>query len=218
MNVHRVGIITIFISLTVSAYSANPFLDSLDDKPVSAMFRGTEWSDNFGEGEIALTARAITTRVAKMPWGAIFKIDFTDLKSHAKKRRKIRADYFVVTDERIVLLNEEDNDAAVKKISAMDKAPTFEDGDVRGITSGQLDHEEGPWRTTIEVKGDECTYLASHNSGHFAKVVWKKGVGLVEYSMGSGARANGFRLKRSTQKSREFAATRRSISNCKRKL
>ena len=71
------------ILLTVSAYSANPFVDAMDDKPVSAKFRGTEWGDNIDEGEITLTARVITTRVAKMQWGAIFKVEFTDLKSRA---------------------------------------------------------------------------------------------------------------------------------------
>ena len=191
---------TTAILLSASAYAANPFLDAADDKPVSAKFRGTEWSDDTSNEEIPLTARVITTRLARLPWGAIFKIEFTDLKSRAKKRRKIPPDYFIVTDERIVLLNEENNDTAVKKISAMDKAPTFEEGDVRGITGGKLDHEDAPWTTMIEVKDDECTYLASHNSGHFKNVVWKKGVGLIEYSMGSGAMADGFRLKRSTPK------------------
>ena len=189
---------TMAILLPVSAYGANPFLDAADDKPVSAKFRGTEWSDDNSNQEIPLTARVIATRLAKMSWGAIFKIEFTDLKSRASKKREIPPDYFIVTDDRIVLLNEEDNDAAVKRISAMDKAPTSEEADVRGITSGKLDHEEGPWTTTIEVKGDECTYLASHNSGHFSKIVWKKGVGLVEYASGYGARADGYRLKRTT--------------------
>jgi hypothetical protein len=192
----RIATITMSILLSVSAYAANPFLDARDDKPVSAKFRGTEWSNDTSNEEIPLTARVITTRLAKMPWGAIFKIEFTDLKSRAPKKREILPDYFFVTDDRIVLLNEENNDAAVNKISAMDKAPTYEEADVRGITSGKLDHEEGPWTTTIEVKGDECTYLASHNSGHFAKIVWKKGVGLIEYAMGYGAMADGFRLKR----------------------
>jgi hypothetical protein len=196
MNHCRMATITISILLPVSSCAANPFLDAKDDKPVSAKFRGTEWSDEIGRDEIRLTARVITTRMAKMPWGAIFKIEFTDLKSRAKKHREIRPDYFIVTDDRIVLLNEEDNDAAVKKISAMDNPPTFEDGDVRGITSGKLDHEEGPWTTTINVKGDECAYLTSHNSGHFAKIVWKKRVGLVEYASGYGAHADGYRLKR----------------------
>ena len=200
MSAHRVGIATMSILLTVSAYSANPFLDAPDDKPVSAKFRGTEWGDNIDQGEIALTARVITTRVAKMSWGAIYKIEFTDLRSRAKKRRKIRPDYFIVTDERIVLLNEENNEAAVNNISAMDKPPEFEPGDIYGITSGKFTHEDGPWQTTIELKGDLCVYQASHNSGHFKKVVWKKGVGLIEYSMGSGAMADGFRLKRSTPK------------------
>ena len=182
--------------IPVSGYAANPFLNTPDDKPVSAKFRGTEWSDDIGEQDIPLTARVVTTRMAKMPWGSIFKLEFTDLKSRAEKQREIRPDYFIVTDNRIVLLNEEDNDAAVKKISAMDKAPTFEDRDVRGITSGKLNYEEGPWTTTIEIKGNECTYLASHNSGHFTKIVWKKGVALLEYASGYGAHADGFRLKR----------------------
>jgi hypothetical protein len=180
----------------VLGYAANPFLDASNDQPVSAKFRGTEWSDDIGEQDIPLTARVVTTRIAKMPWGAIFKIEFTDLKSRAKKPRQIRPDYFIVTDERIVLLNEEDNDAAVKKISAMDKAPTFEERDVRGIIGGKLNYEESPWTTTIEIKGNECTYLASHNSGHFTKIVWKNGVGLLEYASGYGAHADGFRLKR----------------------
>ena len=196
MNRCRIATTMISILLPMSVYAANPFLDAKDDKPVSAKFRGTEWSDDTSNEEIPLTARVITTRLAKMSWGAIFKIEFTDLKSRASKKREILPDYFIVTDDRIVLLNEENNDAAVKKISAMDKAPTFEEGDVRGISRGKLNHEDTPWTTTIEFKGDECTYLASHNSGHFAKIIWKKGVGLIEYAMGYGAMADDFRLKR----------------------
>jgi len=196
MDRGRIGVITLLALLAGSSLAANPFLDAKDDKPIFAKFRGTEWGDEIGRDEIPLTVRVVTTRVAKMPWGAIFKIEFTDLKSRAKKHREIRPDYFIVTDDRIVLLNEEDNDAAVKKISTMDNPPTFEDGDVRGITSGKLDHEEGPWTTTINVKGDECTYLTSHNSGHFSKIVWKKRVGLIENASGYGAHADGYRLKR----------------------
>ena len=181
--------------LSVSGFAANPFLDTKDNRPVSAKFRGKEWSDEIQEEEIPLTARVVTSRVAKMPWGAIFKIEFTDLKSRAKKPRQIRPDYFIVTDERIVLLNEEDNDAAVKKISAMDKAPTFEDRDVRGITSGKLNDEEGPWTTTIEIKGNECTYLASHNSGHFTKIVWKKGSGWLNTRAATARMLMGFVLR-----------------------
>jgi hypothetical protein len=196
MSVHRVGIATMSILLTVSAYSANPFLDSPDDKPVSAKLRGTEWGDNINEGEIALTARMITTRVGKTSWGSIFKIEFSDLKSRAPRPRKIEPDYFVVTDDRIVLLNEENNEAAVKKISAMGKPPEFEPAAVYGISSGSFSHEDGLWKATVKLTGDLCNYQSNHPSGHFKKVVWKKGVGLIEYSMGSGAEADGFRLKR----------------------
>ena len=188
------------ILLAASAFAANPFLDAKDDKPVSANFRGTEWNDEYTNGDIPLTARVATTRVAQMSWGAIFKIEFVDLKSHAKQKREVPPQYFIATDDRIVLLNEENNDAAAKKISTMDKPPHFEQADIRAIASGKLNFEEGPYTTTIEAKGDECTYLSSHNSGHYSKFVWKKGVGLIEHASNYGAEKDGFRLKRSGSK------------------
>jgi hypothetical protein len=196
MKCWRIATLTMSMLLPVSAFAVNPFLDAKDDKPVSAKFRGAEWGDEIQQDEIPLTARVVTTRVAKMPWGAIFKIEFTDLKSSTQEKREIRPDYFIVTDDRIVLLNEEDNEAAVKKISALDKPPEFEQGEIYGITSGSFNHEDGLWKTTISLKGDLCVYDASHPSGHFKKVVWKKGVGLVQYASGYGAHADGFRLKR----------------------
>src|SRR6266446_2245129 len=132
MNRCRIATMTIASLLSVSAFAANPFLDAKDDKPVSGKFRGTEWGDEIQQDEIPLTARVVTTRLAKMPWGAIFKIEFTDLESRATQKREIRPDYFIVTDDRIVLLNEEDNEAAVEKISALDKPPEFDPGDVYG--------------------------------------------------------------------------------------
>jgi hypothetical protein len=196
MNFCRIAILKMSILPPVCVYAANPFLDAPDDKPLSAKFLGTEWGDEIQQDEIPLTARVITTRVGKMPWGAIFKIEFTDLKSNAPEPRKIASDYFIVTDDRIVLLNEEDNDEAFKKISALDKPPEFEPVDIYGITTGKFSHEDGLWKTTISVKDDLCVYEASHSSGHFKKIIWKKGVGLVEYASGSGAHADGFRLKR----------------------
>ncbi len=182
----------------VSVFARNVFLDAKDDEPVSATFRGTEWGDEIEQDEIPLTARLVTTRLAKMPWRAIFKIEFADLKSRAPKKREIRPDYFIVTDERVVLLNEEDNDAAVKKISALDKPLQFEQSEIYGITSGKFDYEEGLWKTTIRLKDNLCMYDANHPSGHFKKIIWKKGVGLVEYASGYGAHADGYRLKRET--------------------
>jgi hypothetical protein len=197
-------LLAISISLTVSAYAANPFLDAPDDEPVSGNFRGTEWNDEFPEHEVPLAARIITTRIAKMPWGAIFKIEFSDLKSRAPEKHEIPPLYYIVTDDRIVLLNEEDNDAAVKKISAMDKPPEFEPGNVYGITTGKFSHDQegGLWHKTIEVKGDLCINLDGHPSGHFTTIVWKKGVGLIEYASGYGAGREGFRLKRTTARKR----------------
>ena len=196
MNCCRIATITIGILLLASAYAANPFLDAPDDRELSARFHGAEWGDEIQQDEIPLTARVVTTRVARMPWGAIFKIEFADLKSSAPQTREIRPDYFIATDDCIVLLNEEDNGAAVKKISALDKPPEFGQGEIYGIARGSFNYEDGLWKTTINLKGDLCIYDASHPSGHFKKIVWKKGVGLVEYASGYGAHADGFRLKR----------------------
>jgi hypothetical protein len=190
------AVIMLMSLFPVLGYAANPFLDASSDQPVSAKFRGTEWSDDIGEEDIPLTARVVTTRIATMPWGAIFKIEFTDLKSRAEKPREIRPEYFIVTDDRIVLLNEQDNDAAAKKISALDKPPEFELNNIYGITSGSFEHQEGDWKMTIKLKGSLCIYDAGHPSGHFKKIVWKKGVGLIEYASGYGAHADGYRLKR----------------------
>jgi hypothetical protein len=196
MNWPRICVIAMATLLSGSVYGGNPFLAAKDDKPVSATFRGSEWGDEIDQDEIPLSARMNTTRLAQMPWGAIFKIEFTDIQSRAAKPREIRPEYFIATDDRIVLLNEEDNDAAVKKISALDKPPAFEPNDIYGITSGTFEHQEGEWKTTIKLKGDLCIYEARHPSGHFKKIVWKKGAGLVEYASGYGAHADGYRLKR----------------------
>ena len=111
-----------------------------------------------------------------MSWGAIFKFEFRISNERSKAARNSAGIFFRDRD-RIVMLNEEDNDAAAKKISALDKPPEFEPNDIYGITSGSFEHQEGEWKTTIKLKGDLCIYEATHPSGHFKKIVWKKGVG-----------------------------------------
>src|SRR5437870_12611739 len=141
---NRPCITTIAMSLlaSVHSYAINPFLDAAADKPMSAKFRGTEWGDEIQQEEIPLTARVVTTRIATMPWGAIFKIEFTDLESRAPQKREIRPDYFIVTDNPIVLLNDEDNATAATKISAMEKPPEFEPNDIYVFNSGSFEHQE----------------------------------------------------------------------------
>src|SRR3954452_21637873 len=157
MICRRMAVMMMVALSPVSIYAANPFLNTPDDKPVSATFRGTQWGDEIEEEEIPLTARVVTTRIAKMDWGAIFKIELIDVTSRARtpagvrpKKREIRPEYFIVTDDRIVLLNEEDNDAAAKKISALRKPPDFEQNDIYAITSGTFEHQQGEWNTTIK--------------------------------------------------------------------
>lgn len=200
MRIRPLLLATISLSLAAPAFAANPYLDAKDDKPISVDVRGTEWNDEYTNGTIALTMRMTTTRIARMAWGAIFKIEFSDPKSHGTQKREVQPLYFIATDDRIVLLNEENNDAAAQKMSAMEKPPDFEQGDVRAINSGKMNFEEGPYTTKIEVKGDVCTYMTSHDSGHYTKFVWRKGAGLIGCASNYGAAKDGYDLKRSSTK------------------
>jgi hypothetical protein len=113
-----------------------------------------------------------------MSWGAIFKIEFTDLESNAPQKREIRPDYFIVTDDRIVLLNEEDNDAAVKKISVLDKPPEFEPGDVYGITTGKFNHEDGLWKNDYQPERGSMCLRFEPSLGSFQKDRLEKRCGI----------------------------------------
>jgi hypothetical protein len=51
--------------LARSSFAANPFLDAKDDKPVSAKFRVTEWSDEIGR-DLGVSQKATQeTKTAK---------------------------------------------------------------------------------------------------------------------------------------------------------
>src|SRR5256885_12480683 len=111
-NLIHIQIMMMSILFVAPAFATNPFLEAKDNKPVSTNFRGTEWNDENIQGKIPLTARVITTRIAQMSWGSIFKIEFVDLKSRAKQKREIPSQCFIATDDRIILLNEKNNEAA----------------------------------------------------------------------------------------------------------
>lgn len=182
--------------LPLRTFAANPFLSAADDQPVSAKFSGTEWNDEYGQKEFPLGAKVVTTRIVQAPWGAIFQISFENIVSKLDPKRDLRPVYYIVTDDEIVLLNEKDNLAAARKLAAESMPPTFDPSYVQGISKGTRKSSDKLTETSIVVKGNRCTYMWSHNSGHFTTVVWQKGVGLVEYAQGYGASKEGYRLKR----------------------
>ena len=196
INARRLCIAISCVAFHVVAQAANPFLQAKDDQPIKAAFTGVEWNDEYAPQDIPLTARVVTQRVAQMPWGAVFRISFEDLKSKAPEKREIRPLHFVVTDDVIALLNETDMDAAIKRLTAMERPPVFGDADLYGISTGTKKFENRSTETAIVVKGEFCSYLYSHHSGHFTRLRWKKGVGLVECGAGYGARRDGYSLKR----------------------
>jgi hypothetical protein len=106
------------------------------------------------------------------------------------------ANPFLVFAARNGVMKASNNEEATKKIAAMDKPPAFEENSIYGISTGHFKHQEVDWTTTISLKDDLCVYDSIHPSGHFKRIVWKKGVGLIQYDSGYGAMKDGFRLKR----------------------
>ena len=191
--------VAMLMATDVCASAANPFLAAPDDRAVSAKFSGVEWGDTIKADEAPLSATVVTRRIAQMNWGAVFELRFERISSRAKPPRELEPVYFVATDDRIYLLNEANNVEAAQRLVQLESPPRFEDDSVYGISAGNFTHSDPPWETKVVLKRNTCTYSSQHNSGHFKTVVWKRGVGLIEYAAGSGARADGFRLKRITR-------------------
>src|ERR1700737_3443490 len=78
--------------------------------------------------------RESSRRASRKCHGARSSKSFVDLRSRAPERREIPPEYFIVTDDRIVLLNEDKIDNAVRVVSLMEKSPEFEPTSVYGIT------------------------------------------------------------------------------------
>ncbi len=181
---------------------ANPYLSLPDEKPVVRKFVGEEWDqDRLGVNEkgdgakrAPLTANVTTMRLEKMTWGEIYRISFEVFP--ADSERNPGPYHFLVTDNEILLLNSEDMDREIRVIRAMKKQPRHEKSDVYALTKGTLKFKEGPWVTEIKHVGDICRNESWHDgSGHFSRVVWRKGVGLVEVAKGRGAELTGYELK-----------------------
>ena len=195
---------TLIILLASAAFAlgANPYLHLPDDKPVVREFKGEEWDqDRIGLNEkgdgskrAPLSATVTTLRLETMPWGEIYRITFRVLP--AASERNVGPYYLLVTDNEILELNSADMDRELRVIRAMKKQPRFEKADVGALTTGALKFKAGPWVTEITIKGDTCHNERWHEgSGHFSRMLWRKGEGLVQVAMGQGAELTGYDLK-----------------------
>jgi tetratricopeptide (TPR) repeat protein len=182
------------------AVAANPYLNAPADKPVSAQFAGKALTikDGAVQAESPISARAVTTRVASMPWGAIFKISFDHVESQASAPPAIEPLFFLASDREILELTQLDMEDAIKRIVAMKKQPEHERGDVRALSDGALKFTDDRWTIETVTKGDTCVYERRiGSSGRFTRMVWKRGAGLVEYAEDYRPVKDGFELKRS---------------------
>lgn len=189
--------LALFTQAARAEKGANPYLSAADDKPVTAAFSGTEWGDDIGPKERPITARVVTTRLAALPFVSVYRIDFAEVRSAAGTTRQIASRHFVVTDTEIALLQEEDIDAAIARLKALTKMPGLSTPDLRAIVSGRRKlTRDATSNSSLTVQGPRCTYQYTHSAGHFTTMIWQRGVGLVEYAQGRGARADGFRVQR----------------------
>jgi hypothetical protein len=180
------------------ARAANPYLAAQDEKPLATTFAGSEWGDEIGPKERPLTARVVTTRIASLAFAQVYRIEFSDVRSEGGGARQIAARHFVVTDGEIALLQDEDIDAAVARLKALTKAPSLPTPDLRAILRGSRKlTSDANSKSSVSVQGSRCTYRYAHSAGHFTTMIWQRGLGLIEYAQGRGARADGFRLRRS---------------------
>lgn len=186
------------LAFALTALAENPFLNAKSDEPTSAKFKGLEWNDEWGADDVPWSARVTTKRLATAPWGAFFKITFDQVATKAPEKREVRALYFFTTDNAIVLFNEEKPEDLIPKLAAEPQPPKFEPTDIYGITKGsrKVGESDKVSSATLSAKGDRSTYEWTHNSGHFTRAIWQRGVGLVEFAQGYGARKDGYNLKR----------------------
>jgi hypothetical protein len=185
------------LMLPSMGWAENPFLHAKSDAPVSAKFKGAEWNDEYEKDEYAWSTQVTTQRVATAKWGSFFKITFDQITTKAPKPRDMQPLYFLATDNEIFLVNEEKPDEAITRFASQDAPPKFEPDYLYGLAKGSRTVALSKVSNAkLVVKGDRSTYEFSHNSGHFTHVVWQRGVGLVEYGQGYGARKEGFSLKR----------------------
>jgi hypothetical protein len=171
--------------------AANEFLDVPDENLTAGFWQGYHWKpDDPAPTEQGAPIRCEVScrRLADMPWGQIVRYRFQS------DDRAIEPLYFLVRPEVILELDSPDMARTLVKVSHMAKPPKYDPGDVRCGEPGGFPVTEGSWTTEMTDDGDLRTYLSHHPSGHFRKMIWKRGAGLVYYASGYGAMQDGFRV------------------------
>jgi len=76
---------------------------------------------------------------------------------------------------------------ALFKFLALNKISPSKDKTFILCSSKNTNYQDGPWETQIISNNVTCSYMSTHNSGHYREILWKKGKGLTQYSFGFGA-------------------------------
>jgi hypothetical protein len=187
----------LYLLSALPGIAENPFLNAKADMPAVANFKGVEWNDEYEEEEYLWSTRVTTRRLATAKWGAFYKVTFDQITTKAPSHREMRPLYFFTTNDLIVLFNEQNPEEEIVKLAAQEQPPKIESTNIYGLSKGTRKvAETDVSEAKLAVKGDQSTYVWTHGSGHFTRATWQRGIGLVEYAQGYGARKDGFTLKR----------------------
>lgn len=184
---------------------ANPYLPDLD-KPIR--YSGVQWNDEW-QGDSAIQAEGKFSSVAKFDAGEIVKFSLATT-GKPKHPRTFPEFLFWVTNEGAIYRLPTDDTKQAPKVEPLDiVVPVVtEEGKFGGApkSSGDvpiISSEYGwrwtsaPWTTEIATdNGGLVMFRSYHPSGHFTRMLWQRGLGITEISMGSGARQDGWELHR----------------------
>lgn len=179
---------------------------------------GTIWGDvNLPNGEIEditeedVKANLVVTEVAKLIKGKVYEFNFSIQGDKVNPVYKEQELFLWVTSDGIYKLSPPadnfnkkdfvidgnfDNLGHIKMLEKSGQLPNNDKSLIRCSPENMKfkDSENSLWETEILVKDNICTYVRSHNSGHFEKFVWELDKGLTNYSWGQGAGLSGMKL------------------------
>lgn len=181
-------------------------------------YKGTIWNDAMvmegnkdldADGQLGVRATLNVTEVAKLIKGKVYKLQFSIYNAKNNSKEQDQRLYLWVTKDKIYDLSpvnisdykkftkngEFSYEKYVKYLEEKGQLPSTEKNYVRFSRENmKFTDESGLWETEIKNKDNICTYLSSHNSGHYLQYTWEAGKGLTEYSSGIGAMREGFEL------------------------
>lgn len=217
----RIPVIGFLLSLLVGAAAADhPFLP-LKEEAAESDFTGEHWNDDWKEHQAPLAAHLSVRQLAEFPEGRVVEISLQTKGKPRHEQAFAPQQWLLTPDGSISRVDVGEQSAALEKWKASGHVPPPEPDDLLcppqdesgyfttvaesteadvvkvHVTAQQWQWARQPWTTRVTTDdGSTVEFLSEHPSGHFSKIVWRRGVGILELAQGSGAGQSGWRLYR----------------------